>query len=284
MKLLSFRANGVDRYGVVVGDGVVDLSARLSAPTLKALIAAGELASAEAFKGDEPDFSLAEIEFLPVIPDAAHIWCMAINYQDHIDEIKSIGIQRDTPQKPALFMRYPDSLTGHRQPLLKPDESTDFDFEAELVVIIGKGGGRIPESEAMDHVAGYTAFNDGSMRDWQFHTRQIAPGKNFRSTGALGPWMVTKDEIADPDALAIKARLNGVTLQDSSTRYMIHKIPAFIAYASTILDLQPGDVLATGTPSGVGFSRKPPIFMNEGDTIEVEVEGIGILVNTIARG
>ena len=163
-------------------------------------------------------------------------------------------------------------------------ESDDFDFEAELAVIIGKGGSRIPENEAMDHVAGYSAFNDASVRDWQFHTRQIAPGKNFRGTAALGPWLVTRDEIADPDNLAVKARLNGETLQDSNTRYMMHKIPRFIAYASTILELQPGDVLATGTPSGVGFSRKPPIYMKPGDSIEVELEGIGILQNPIVEG
>jgi 2-keto-4-pentenoate hydratase/2-oxohepta-3-ene-1,7-dioic acid hydratase in catechol pathway len=252
--------------------------------TLRALLAAGRLDEAAGFAGETPDHALRDIRFLPVIPNPAHIWCMAINYQDHIDEIKEIGIQREVPKRPALFMRYPDSLVGHGEPMLKPAESDDYDFEAELAVVIGTGGSRIAEANAMAHVAGYTVFNDGSLRDWQFHTRQIAPGKNFRATGSLGPWMVTADEIADPNALAVKARLNGATLQDSSTQYMIHKIPAFIAYVSTILDLQPGDILATGTPSGVGFSRRPPIFMQLGDTIEVEVEGIGVLSNPIVAG
>jgi 2-keto-4-pentenoate hydratase/2-oxohepta-3-ene-1,7-dioic acid hydratase in catechol pathway len=284
VKLLSFSARDLHSYGLINENGIVELAQRTGHRTLKDLIAADGLADAKRFANEKPDFSLDDIAFLPVIPDPAHIWCLAINYQDHIDEIKEIGIQREAPKQPAVFMRYSDTLVGHGQPLLKPFESADYDFEAELAVIIGRGGDRIPESEAMDHVAGYTAFNDASVRDWQFHTRQIAPGKNFRASGSLGPWMVTRDEIADPDALAIKARLNGVALQDSSTRYMMHKIPRFIAYVSTFLALKPGDILATGTPSGVGFSRRPPIFMKAGDLIEVELEGIGILSNPVLEG
>lgn len=284
MKFSSFHANGRSSLGLVTPDGLVDLGSRMGVPTLKALIESGRLNEAAAFAGEAADYTLADVEFLPVITDPAHIWCLAINYQDHIDEIKEIGIQRDVPKFPAVFMRYPDTMVGHGQPLLKSAASDDFDYEAELAVIIGKGGRDIPEADAMDHVAGYSAFNDGSMRDWQFHTRQIAPGKNFRGSASLGPWMVTRDEIANPDALSVQCRLNGETLQASSTKYMIHKIPAFIAYVSTFLDLQPGDILATGTPSGVGFSRKPPIFMKAGDVCEVELEGIGILSNPIAEG
>jgi 2-keto-4-pentenoate hydratase/2-oxohepta-3-ene-1,7-dioic acid hydratase in catechol pathway len=284
MKFSSYCIDGRATFGLVTDAGVVDLADRLGVPTLKAAIAGGLLEKAAVFADEPADHEVGAISFLPVIPDPAHFWCMAINYQDHIDEIKAVGIQRDVPKEPALFMRYPDTLTGHLQPMLKPDESDAYDWEVELAVIIGKGGGRISEADAMSHVAGYTAFNDGSMRDWQFHTRQIAPGKNFRSTGSLGPWMVTAEAYPDPNDIAVKARLNGETMQDSSTKHLIHKIPKMIAYASTILDLQPGDVLATGTPSGVGFSRKPPIYMKVGDTIECEVEGVGVLINTIARG
>lgn len=281
MKILSYAAGDQESFGLLVDDGVLDLATRLGVPTLRAALAAGILHQAAEFVGSSADYPLERIKFLPVVPDPAHIWCMAINYQDHIEEIKAIGINRETPKQPAVFMRYPDSLTGHLQPILKPRESSDLDWEAELAVIIGRGGSRIPEEEALAHVAGYTAFNDASVRDWQFHTRQIAPGKNFRDTGSLGPWMVTADVFGDPGDVPVKTRLNGETLQDSSTRYFIHDIPKMIAYVSTILDLQPGDVIATGTPSGVGFSRKPPIFMKDGDTVEVEVGGIGLLINTI---
>lgn len=284
MRFLSFKTNAGPSFGLINASGIVDLSARTGATSLKALIAMDRLSDAARFGDEAADFQLDEITYLPVIIDPAHVWCLAINYQDHIDEIKGIGIQREAPKQPAVFMRYPETLVGHGQPLLKPVESAAFDFEAELAVVIGKGGRRISEADAIDHIAGYTAFNDASVRDWQFHTRQIAPGKNFRATASLGPWMVTNDEIPDPDSLAIKARLNGETLQDSNTSYMMHKIPKFISYVSTFLDLQPGDVLATGTPSGVGFSRKPPIYMVHGDMIEVELEGIGVLANPVLEG
>lgn len=284
MRFLSFMTNAGPSFGLINASGIVDLGARTGAASLKELIAVGGLRDAARFAGEIADFRLDEITYLPVIVDPAHIWCLAINYQDHIDEIKEVGIQREVPKQPAVFMRYPETLVGHGQPLLKPFESEAFDFEAELAVVIGKGGSRISEADAMDHIAGYTAFNDASVRDWQFHTRQIAPGKNFRASGALGPWLVTKDEIPDPDSLVVKARLNGEMLQDSNTSHMIHKIPKFVSYVSTFLDLQPGDVLATGTPSGVGFSRRPPVYMVHGDMIEVELEGIGILANPVLEG
>lgn len=281
MRLISYVHAGQASFGLAVEGGVVDLAARLGVSSLKALLEADRLAEASAFAGEKPDHGLDAIEYLPVIPDPAHLWCLAINYQDHIDEIKAVGIQRDTPQKPALFARYADTMMGHGAPIVKPRVSDDLDYEAELAVIIGKGGRDISEADAMSHIAGYSVFNDVSVRDFQFHTRQIIPGKNFRSSGGLGPWLVTADEIADPHNLRIQARVNGQLLQDSNTSFQIHRIPAFIAYVSTILDLKPGDVLATGTPSGVGFSRKPPIFMKDGDICECEVEGIGILRNPV---
>lgn len=281
MRFVSFKASGVESFGIVRDNDVVDLVERLGVPTLKALIAADRLGDAAQFADAPADHSLDSIEFLPVIPDPAHLWCLAINYEDHIEEIKAVGIQREKPKKPALFARYPDTMMGHNAPILKPTVSDDVDWEVELAVIIGKGGRHISEADAMSHVAGYSIFNDVSIRDWQFHTKQIIAGKNFRSSGGLGPWMVTADEIPDPHNLRVQARVNGTTYQDSNTSYQIHKIPAFISYVSDILDLKPGDVLATGTPSGVGFSRKPPIFMKAGDICECEVEGIGILSNPV---
>lgn len=281
MRFVSFKASGVESFGLVRDNDVIELGSRLGVPTLKALIAADRLGEAAQFADLPADHSLDAIEFLPVIPDPAHLWCLAINYQDHIEEIKAVGIQRDPPKKPALFARYADTMMGHNAPILKPTFSDEVDWEVELAVIIGKGGRHISEADAMSHVAGYSVFNDATIRDWQFQTRQITAGKNFRSTGSLGPWMVTADEIDDPHNLRVQARVNGETYQDSNTSYQIHKIPAFISYVSDILDLQPGDVLATGTPSGVGFSRKPPIFMKPGDICECEVEGIGILRNPV---
>ncbi|TAL02477.1 MAG: FAA hydrolase family protein, partial [Rhodospirillaceae bacterium] len=232
MRLVSFRTGNRDAFGVVAQNGVVDLSARLGVKSLKDLIAAGRISEAARFRSEQPDYPLGEIEFLPVIPDPAHVWCLAINYNEHIEEIRTHGIQRETPKKPALFMRYPDTMVGHKQPLLKPKVSDDFDYEGELAVIIGKGGRHIDEARALDHVAGYSIFQDASVRDWQFHTRQIAPGKNFRASAALGPWLVTPEEISDPHNLRVQTRVNGSILQDGNSKDMIHRIPAFISYAS----------------------------------------------------
>jgi 2-keto-4-pentenoate hydratase/2-oxohepta-3-ene-1,7-dioic acid hydratase in catechol pathway len=281
MKLASFQAGDRESFGLVTPAGIIDLSERLGIPSLKECLAAGALERARAFEGHPADHLLEKVRFLPLIPNPDHVWCLAINYQDHIDEIQAIGIQRDVPKEPAVFMRYADTLVGHDRPLVKPRVSNDFDYEAELAVVIGKAGRHIPEDAAMDHVAGYTAFNDASVRDWQFHTRQIAPGKNFHASASVGPWLVERNKIADPNNLKIALRLNGETLQQSNTRHMIHKIPRFIAYVSSILELRAGDILATGTPSGVGFSRKPPIFLKAGDSCEVEIEGIGVLRNPV---
>jgi 2-keto-4-pentenoate hydratase/2-oxohepta-3-ene-1,7-dioic acid hydratase in catechol pathway len=285
MRLLSFELGGRETFGLLKHDDtIIEIPARTKtrvAGLRQWLAAGGEFAELEALQSGVADLKLSEVSLLPVIPDPRHIWCLAINYEDHIAEIKTAGIQRDRPVHPALFMRYADSLVGHGQPMLLPTVSNAFDWEGELAVIIGRGGRHIQASQAMQHVAGYTIFNDGSIRDWQFHTRQIAPGKNFFRTGALGPWMVTHATIADPHAMTITTRLNGAVMQHGSTADMIFRIPEFIAYASTVLPLEPGDVLATGTPSGVGFSRKPPIYMKAGDTCTVEIEGIGALSNPI---
>jgi len=282
MKLVSFIHNGTPGYGIVKGEAVIDLTHRLPAiPSLKALLEQDALGEAARFAEEDPNVLLQDVKLAPPIVDPAHVWCLAINYQDHIEEVKSIGIHRDRPEKPALFMRYADTLMGAGEPILKPSVSDALDYEGELAVIIGRGGHNIAAEDAWQHVAGYTCFNDVSVRDFQFHTRQIAPGKNFLASGALGPWLVTADEIIDPHALSVRTAVNGEFLQDGNTRDMIFSIPEFIAYVSSILPLKAGDILATGTPAGVGFSRKPPIYLKAGDSCDVVVEGVGTLTNPV---
>jgi 2-keto-4-pentenoate hydratase/2-oxohepta-3-ene-1,7-dioic acid hydratase in catechol pathway len=285
MRLVSYVVESRPTYGVLKTDeGIVDLGARApgNAVSLKQWVALGDSTGLRKFAALPADHKLCDVQLLPPIPDPAHVWCLAINYAEHITEINAIGIQRDRPKYPALFMRYADTLVPHDGALIMPSVSQAFDWEGELAVIIGKGGRYIDKSDAMKHVAGYSCFNDASVRDWQFHTRQIAPGKNFVATGGFGPWLVTADEVANPHDLRVSTRINGRVMQDGRTSDMIFDIPAFIEYVSSILPLEPGDVLATGTPSGVGFSRKPPIYMKVGDRAEIEVEHVGTLVNVVA--
>jgi 2-keto-4-pentenoate hydratase/2-oxohepta-3-ene-1,7-dioic acid hydratase in catechol pathway len=281
MRLATFEAGGSERFGLVTQAGIIDLTRRLGVATLREALAGERLKEAALFVGEPADFAVADVVFLPTIPVPAHLWCLALNYVEHHAEVEAAGRVQDLPKKPALFVRVADSMVGHGQQLVAPKASEQFDYEGELAVIIGKGGRNISEADALDYVAGYSIFNDGSIRDWQFHTKQISPGKNFWATGALGPWMVTKDEISDPHNLSIKTTLNGQVVQDGNSRDMLFKIPAFIAYVSTIAPLVPGDVLATGTPSGVGFSRKPPLWMKAGDNIEIEIEQVGRLANSV---
>ena len=276
MKLVSFRRNGVPGYGIVKGDGVVDLSTRFpNAPTLKDLLASDGLDEARAVSG-AATFPLSEITFEPVIPNPAKIICVGLNYRDHVAETG-----RTETAFPTLFPRYPASQVGHGQPILKPRESDVLDYEGELAVIVGKGGRRISETEALEHVAGYSCYNDGSVRDWQYHTGQFMAGKTFVATGGFGPWMVTADEIPDPSKLSLTTRLNGQVMQSTTTDLMITPVPALIAYISTILPLEAGDVIVSGTPAGVGFKRKPPVLMKDGDTVEVEISEIGTLTNPV---
>ena len=281
MKITSFRdAAGRASYGLVRDDGLVDLGKRLAgAPTLKALLAAGRLAEAAGFASAAPDCRLADVTLLPVVPDPDKIICVGLNYRDHVAETG-----RTVTEKPALFCRYPASQVGHLQPLVKPPESEEYDYEGELAVIIGKGGRRISQKDALAHVAGYACYNEGSIRDWQRHTSQFLAGKSFAESGSFGPWMVTSDEITDPSKLTLETRLNGQVVQHTTTDLMITPIPALIAYISTVFPLSPGDVIVTGTPGGVGAKRVPPLWMKPGDVAEVEVSGIGVLRNPVVAG
>ena len=229
----------------------------------------------------KPDLALSEIAYLPVIPRPEKIICAVRNYFDHHQEAVAHGLKRELSAYPPIFLRVWRSQVGHNAPIIRPKVSDNLDWEGEMAVVIGKSGRHIPEEIAMDHVAGYSIYNDVSVRDYQMHAQQIAAGKNFVGTGPFGPWLVTKDEVPDPNALRLRTLLNGKVVQNSDTSRLIFKIPRLINYTSTIFDLTPGDVIATGTPGGVGFTRKPPVFMKAGDMIEVEIERLGTLRNRI---
>jgi 2-keto-4-pentenoate hydratase/2-oxohepta-3-ene-1,7-dioic acid hydratase in catechol pathway len=285
MKLLSFIHQGRETWGALIGhDAIVDLGKALPQyPHLVDYIASGAyLQASHDVANKSADVNLADITFLPVIPKPEKIVCAVRNYMDHHQEVLAAGMQRELSEEPPIFLRVWRSQVAHGQPIICPKVSGSLDWEGELAVIIGKEGRNIAEANAFDHVAGYSCYNDGSIREWQFHAKQIASGKNFESTGGFGPWMVTADEIQPNQQLKLVTRLNGEVVQSSHTGQMIFSIAKLISYASTIFTLVPGDVIATGTPAGVGWSRKPAWFMKPGDVCEVEIEGIGTLVNPIA--
>ena len=280
MRLVSFEKRGRPSFGVVVGEGVVDAGARLAGKPsgLRQALAAGALPELMRMTTVAPDFRLDEIAFVAVIPDpAAKVLCVGINYMPHINEMG-----RERPERPVLFVRFGDSIVGHGQPLLKPRESEQLDYEGELAVVIGKRARRVSRERALDHVAGYSCFNDGSVRDYQRHSQQFTPGKNFHASGAFGPWLVTADELPDPRKLTLTTRLNGTVMQHESVGELCFDVPQLIEYCSTFAQLEPGDVIVTGTPGGVGAGRKPPVWMKPGDTVEVEISGIGTLRNPVA--
>jgi 2-keto-4-pentenoate hydratase/2-oxohepta-3-ene-1,7-dioic acid hydratase in catechol pathway len=281
LKLASFRGPNGPTYGLVTGAGLVDLGRRLGSryPDLKALIAGNAFAEARTAASAAADYRESDIAWLPVIPNPDKIVCVGLNYEEH-----RVETGRDKTENPALFLRVAASQVGHAQPLVCPRESSHLDYEAEIAVIIGKGGRRIGESAAWDHVAGYSCYNDGSVRDWQRHTVQWTAGKNFDGTGAFGPWMVTADEIPPGAVMTLSCRLNGERMQHATTEMMIFKIPRLIEYISAFTTLAPGDVIVSGTPGGVGARRTPPVWMKAGDVVEIEIDKVGVLRNTIAAG
>ena len=279
MKLISFLHQGQPCYGIVRGEDVLDLTPILGAqaPDLKTLIAKNLFAAAtEALRTHTPGLKFSQLTLLPVIPNPGQIFCIGLNYGEHVRETG-----REVTETPVIFLRLPDSQVGHGQDIVRPPESHRLDYEAEIAVIIGRGGRRIREADAWDHIAGYSCYNDGSVRDWQVATSQWTPGKNFYRTGGFGPWMVSSDEIAPGQVMRLQTVLNGQVLQDTTTDKMIHSIPRQIAYISTFIPLSPGDVIVTGTPGGVGNKRNPQIFMKPGDVCEIVVDAIGTLRNGI---
>jgi len=277
MKFLSYLHHDRPRWGLAGTTGVIDLTSG-EHPDLRSAIAAGALDRlGRAAQGRPDSAAWDDIRFLPVIPNPDKIVCIGHNYEEH-----RVETQRDRTAHPSVFLRVAASQTGHGAPLLLPRESGHLDYEGEIAIVIGRAGRRIAEQDAWDHVAGYSAYNDGSVRDWQKHTTQFTPGKNFPGTGAFGPWLVTRGEIADGEVLRVRTRLNGSVMQDADTSMMIFPIPRLIAYVSTFTPLAPGDVVVTGTPGGVGARRNPPVWMKAGDRVEIEVSRIGTLVNTVA--
>jgi 2-keto-4-pentenoate hydratase/2-oxohepta-3-ene-1,7-dioic acid hydratase in catechol pathway len=279
MKLISFTRDGRDGFGAVTAGGVVDLGAALGGryAGLKSLLAADAVDEArQAAAARAPDFALEALALLPVVPDPGKIWCCGLNYGEHVRETN-----REVTEQPTFFLRVADSQVGHGQAIVRPPESSQLDYEAEIAVVVGRPGRRIAEADAGAYIAGYACYNDGSVRDWQRHTSQWVPGKNFWRTGGFGPWMVTADEIPFGTVMTLTTRLNGVEMQRATTEMMIHSIAHQIAYVSTIAPLQPGDVIVTGTPGGVGARRTPPVWMKPGDVCEIEVDRIGVLRNAI---
>ena len=275
MRFVSYLHHDNPGWGVIIDGGILDLTHY--EPTLKAALSKGNLPASPDAVPPGKRAPLDEIVYLPPVPNPSRILCIGQNYAAHRAEMGGAKTAQ-----PLIFTRYPSSVSGHNQILFKPAESDQYDYEGELAVIIGKPGRRIRPDLALDHIAGYSCFMDGSIRDFQVHTTQYTPGKNFDTSGSCGPWMIPAGEMPNPNAgYRLETRLNGATVQSTTTDLMLFPVPVLIAYLSTFTTLEPGDIIATGTPGGVGYKRRPQLYMSPGDRIEVELEGIGTLSNTI---
>jgi 2-keto-4-pentenoate hydratase/2-oxohepta-3-ene-1,7-dioic acid hydratase in catechol pathway len=280
MKLVAYQYEGKAGYGVLSGDRIAvpgkDFLERY--PDIRSVLDGAALPKLQDLLASAPaTLALADVTPLPPLANPRKIFCVGLNYKSHVAETK-----RPDADHPAIFVRFADSLIADGMPLRYPSgKSEKFDFEGELAVVIGTGGDDIAEADAMAHIAGYACFNDATVRDWQRHTHQWTPGKNFPGTGAFGPALVTADEIADITQSVLTTRLNGTVMQQAPLSDLIFTLPVIISYLSTFTRLSPGDVIATGTPGGVGDRREPPLYMKPGDTVEVEISGIGLLQNTV---
>ena len=275
MKLLSFRRpDGTPSWGIAKAEGVIDLGTR--APGLKHALWAMTSLAEEAAR--HADFALDDVVLLPPIPDPDKILCVGLNYTSHIKEGG-----REPPPKPIIFTRFPNSQVGHGAALVRPNASETFDYEGELAVIIGRRCRHVKQADWMNVVAGYACYNDGSIREWQRHSTQFIPGKNFFQSGAFGPWIVTPEEVGEITEAHLMTRLNGVEQQHATIDDLCFDIPTLIEYCSTFTQLEAGDVIVTGTTGGVGAYQKPPLWMKPGDLVEVEITGVGILRNTVVQ-
>lgn len=276
MKLVSYLVSDRASFGLLTENGIIDLRKKLDNKyvDLKSLLADKEgLSIAKTFLDAPCDIDEQDITYLPVIPNPNKILCVGMNYAEKRAEFN------ETSSAPTLFVRFPDSQTGHKTNIIKPAITNELDYEGELAIIIGKFGFRIKQEDALSHVAGYSCYMDGSIRDWQY--TWFTAGKNWPSTGAFGPNLTTTDEIPDPTVLSLTTYLNGQQMQHDSISNLVHTVPELIAYISTFTHLSPGDVILTGSPGGVGKKRHPPVFMQDGDKIEVEITKIGRLTNTV---
>ena len=278
MRWMSFAHQGRATFGVLspAGDAVVDVGARGQYPDLKAAMAADALAGLALSARGETAVPLSDVTFLPTIPNPDKILCVGLNYKAHQEETGRGG-----EPYPTIFVRFAAAQMGHLAPMLRPPESNTLDYEGEIAMIIGKRGRRIARERALEHVAGFSIYNDGSVREYQRHTSQFTPGKNFAATGGFGPWMMTCDEVGDVHAMELTTRLNGEVMQHAFSSNLVFGFAELITFCSTFIELVPGDVIVTGTPGGVGSARKPPIFMDDGDLIEIEVKPIGTLSNRV---
>lgn len=283
MRFAAFQSNGRPALGLRLDQEIVNLTAEGLPATLDELLRAGPAGLAEAKRAGASARSrlpISDIDWLPPLQSPSKAIAVGLNYVDHAAEGNF-----DPPKYPVLFHRFPSSWVGHKQPLVRPHVSTQFDYEGELLVVIGKGGRYIDKGRALDHVAGYSLFNDGSIRDYQFKSAQWMMGKNFDRSGSFGPEFVTADELpSGATGLKLQTRLNGQVLQEANTRDMIFDVATLVSVCSEPFALQPGDIIIAGTPAGVGFARKPPIFMKTGDVCEVEIEGVGLLSNPVVDG
>lgn len=282
MKLASYLVEGRERFGLVRADGIIDLSSRLpEVASLKALLEHGLACLDNLTLPSQVDYTLSQVSLLPVITNPGAIFCMGMNTHSHCAEVAQFSGHEHVPPKPYVFTRTARSHVGHATPMEKPNNSPLYDFEGEIAIIIGKLGRHISEADALSHVAGYACYNDGSLRDYQCHSPMFTAGKNFPKSGAFGPWMVTADEITDPTTLTLTTRLNGNVVQEMPYADLIYNFPQIISYISEFTELQPGDVIVTGSAAGVGLFRKPQLWMQEGDVCEVEIAGVGVLRNSI---
>ncbi len=279
MRLSSVKIAGRETWGVVQGEEFLDVGAVLKDryADLKAAVTANLDGVSEAIASAEAT-PVSDVNWLPVIGNPEKILCVGLNYETHRKETG-----RTEVENPTIFARYSNSQTGHLQPIIRPKVSTELDYEGELAVIIGKAGRYISREDALSHIAGYACYNDGSIRDYQRHTHQFIPGKNFPDTGAFGPWMMTPDELGALDDLRLQTRLNGVVVQEATISQMIFDIARQIEYCSSFTRLEAGDVIVSGTPGGVGAKRNPPLWMKPGDVVEVEIDKLGILRNPITE-
>jgi len=284
VKLASFTTpGGAASFGAVVDGGVIDLGSRLAPryADLQALIAGDGLEAARAAAaGCAPDYTLESITFRPPITAPEKILCIGVNYTNRNEEYRDGSAAQSYP---SVFLRTPGSLTGHGQPLLRPPESVQLDYEGEIALVIGRGGRRIPAERAREHLFGLTCMNEGTIRDWVRHAKfNVTQGKNFAGSGAIGPWIVTTDEVGPFDALHVTTRVNGEVRQHDTTAHLAFGFGYLIAYLSTFAELRPGDIIATGTPTGAGARFDPPRYLVPGDVVEVEVDAVGTLRNPVA--
>lgn len=281
MRLASYRVGKTESFGIINSRGIIDLGRRLEGhcTNLRSFLAAPDFSAVRGrCEQEDVDYTFSDICWLPVIPVPGQILCVGLNYRAHAAEVG-----RPMEAHPVIFLRVASSQIGHLEPIVRPKVSELLDYEGELAVVIGKPGRYIEQCDVSHHIVGYSIYNDVSVRDWQRHTHQYTPGKNFPGTGAFGPWMVTPDEVPELGNLEIRTRVNGQTVQDAPLTDMIFSVDEIVSYISNFTELMPGDVILTGTPAGVGSMRKPQLWLKPGDVVEVEISGIGVLRNLVIQ-